>query len=335
MSERYTMVEALNRALDEELERDEDVVLLGEDVGEDGGVFRVTEDLHEKYNGDGTFERVIDTPLDELGILGASLGLSVQGKNPVPEMQFSGFIYPGFNQIIGHISRYRTRTRGEEDAQMVIRAPYGGGIEAPELHSDSMEALYTHMPGIKVALPSSPREAYGLLKGAIRDPDPVLFMEPKRIYRSVREELPDDDYTLPLGEADVKREGEDVTVVSWGVMAPEALEAADELAEEQGIDAEVVDMRTVSPLDMETVEESYRKTGKLVLAQEGPRTAGVGAEISARITEDDHDLLYLEAPIKRVAGYDTIVPLPANEERYLPGSDDIVDAVEDVHTYEF
>lgn len=334
MSETYTMVEALNKALDEEMARDDDVVLLGEDVGEDGGVFRVTDGLHETYNEDDAFERVIDTPLDELGILGASLGLSVQGKNPVPEMQFSGFIYPGFNQIVGHISRYRTRTRGEEDAQMVIRAPYGGGIEAPELHSDSMEALYTHQPGLKVAMPSSPREAYGLLKGAIRDPDPVVFLEPKRIYRSVREELPDDDYTIPLGEADVKRAGEDVTVVSWGVMTPEALEAADELAE-QGVDAEVVDMRTVSPLDMETVEESYKKTGKLVVAQEGPKTAGVAAEISARITEDDHDLLYLEAPIKRVAGYDTIVPLPANEEVYLPDSGDIVEAVEDVHTYDF
>lgn len=334
MAERYTMVEALNRALDEEMERDDSMVLLGEDVGEDGGVFRVTDGLHQKYNEADAFERVIDTPLDELGILGASLGLSVQGKNPVPEMQFSGFIYPGFNQIIGHISRYRTRTRGEKDAQMVIRAPYGGGIEAPELHSDSMEALYTHTPGLKVAMPSGPREAYGLLKGAIRDPDPVIFMEPKRIYRSVREELPDGDYTIPLGEADVKREGDDVTVVSWGVMTPEALDAAEAL-EEQGISTEVVDMRTVSPLDMETVEESYRKTGKLVLAQEGPRTAGVGAEISARITEDDHDLLYLEAPIKRVAGYDTIVPLPAHEERYLPGTDDIVDAVQDVHTYEF
>ncbi len=333
MSESYTMVEALNRALDEELARDEDVVVLGEDVGEDGGVFRVTDGLHEEYNADEELERVIDTPLDELGILGTSVGLSVQGKNPVPEIQFSGFMYPGMNQLVSHVARYRHRTQDQFDTQMTVRAPYGGGIEAPELHSESMEALYAHTPGLKVAMPSTPKDAYGMLKESIRDPDPVVFMEPKKIYRSVREDLPDDtDYTVPLDAADIKHEGDDVTVVSWGVMTGEALDAAEEL-EEEDISAEVVDMRSVYPLDMETVTDSYKDTGRLVIAQEAPQTGGVASEISARITEDDHDMLYLEAPIKRVTGYDTVPPLAENEDIYLPDSDDIVDAVEDVYAF--
>ncbi|MDY6771348.1 MAG: alpha-ketoacid dehydrogenase subunit beta [Candidatus Nanohaloarchaea archaeon] len=338
-----TMVEALNRALEEEMERDEDVVLMGEDVGEDGGVFRVTDGLDDQFNEDWDdpserleHERVIDTPLDEAGIVGTALGMSLYGDRPVTEIQFSGFMLPAMNQLIGHVARYRNRTRGKYEPSMVVRAPYGGGIEAPEHHSESDETLYAHTPGLKVAVPSTPEDAYGMMKEAVRDDDPVVFLEPKKIYRSAREELPDpdEDYTVGLGEADVKKEGDDVTVVSWGATLQDTLEAVDEL-EDDDIYAEVVDLRSISPIDFETIEESYKKTGKLVVAHEAPQTCGVGAEISSRITEDDHDLLYLEAPIKRVTGYDTTMPLYENEDEYLPDSDDIAEAIREVDEYGF
>lgn len=328
----YRVIDAVNRALDEELARDEDVLLLGEDIGEGGGVFQATEGLHEAYNVDDEVERVFDTPLDESGIVGSAVGLAAYGKKPVAEIQFSGFMHPAFNQIVSHVSRYANRTRGRYTLPMVIRAPYGGGIEAPELHSESPEAYYAHTPGLKVVMPSTPRDAYGLLKESIRDPDPVIYLEPKRIYRTVKEELPDEeeDYTLPIGEADVKYapDDPDVTVVSWGAMVQESLAAAEELEDDIGV--EVVDLRSVSPIDTETVQDSLKKTGRMVVAHEAPRTVGVGAEVSARITEDD-TLYYLEAPIKRVTGYDIVMPLPANEEINLRDRTDIIDAVETVY----
>jgi pyruvate dehydrogenase E1 component beta subunit len=343
MSENETMVEALNRALEEEMERDDDIVLMGEDVGEDGGVFRVTDGLHEQFNDereDGydilEHERVIDTPLDELGIIGSAVGMSVYGDRPVTEIQFSGFMFPGMNQLLGHVARYRNRTRSKFEMPMVIRAPYGGGIEAPEHHSESDEAIYAHTPGLKVVVPSTPEDAYGMLKESIRDDDPVMFLEPKKIYRSMREDVPDvdEDYTVELGEADIKKEGEDVTVVSWGATLHDTLEAAEYL-EDDDIEAEVIDLRTISPMDTETIEESYKKTGKIVVAHEAAQTCGVGAEISARIAEDDEDLLYLEAPIKRVTGYDTHMPLYQNEDEYIPDSEDIEEAIREVHEYGF
>jgi len=271
-----TMVEALNRALEEEMELDEDVVLMGEDVGEDGGVFRVTDGLDDSFNEEYDdpvdrleHERVIDTPLDEAGIVGAGLGMALYGDRPVTEIQFSGFMLPAMNQLLGHVARYQNRTRGKYDVPMVVRAPYGGGIEAPEHHSESPEAIYAHTPGLKVAVPSTPADAYGMLKSAVRDDDPVVFLEPKKIYRSMREEVPemDEDHTIGLGEADVKKEGEDVTLVSWGATVHDSLEAAEHL-EDDDIYAEVVDLRSISPMDLETIEESYQKTGKVVVAHE-------------------------------------------------------------------
>ncbi|MDY6770445.1 MAG: alpha-ketoacid dehydrogenase subunit beta [Candidatus Nanohaloarchaea archaeon] len=324
MSE-MNMVQALNRAMQEEMEQDEDVVVMGEDVGEDGGVFRVTKGLHDEFGPD----RVIDTPLAESGIVGTALGMAVYGMKPIAEIQFMGFSYPAFDQVISHVSRIRNRSRGEYNAPMVIRAPYGGGIHAPEHHSESTEALYAHTPGIKVVIPSGPDDAYGLLKSAIRDPDPVCFWEPKKIYRAFKEDVPNDEHTTPIGEADVKREGSDVTVVSWGAMLQEALDTADKLEGE--IDVEVIDLRTISPMDMETIEESVDKTGRCVVVHEAPQTCGVGAEISARLTEDD--ILHLEAPVKRVTGFDTIFPMYKLEEKYLPDSFRVEKAVREVHTF--
>ncbi len=325
MTDKINMVQALNRALEEEMERDDDVLVMGEDVGEDGGVFRVTEGLHDEFGP----ERVVDTPLSESGIVGTALGMAVYGMKPVAEIQFMGFSYPAFDQIISHVSRIRNRSRGAYNAPMVIRAPYGGGIKSPEHHSESTEALYAHTPGLKVVIPSTPTDALGLLKSSIRDPDPVCFWEPKKVYRAVKEEVPEEEHLVEIGSADVKREGEDVTVISWGAMVHEALEAADEL--EGDIDVEVVDLRTIKPMDFETVEESVRKTGRAVIVHEAPQTCGVGAEISARLTEDD--ILYLEAPIKRVTGFDTIFPMYKLEQKYLPDSFRVQKAVQEVNNF--
>lgn len=308
---RLNMVEAINLALAEEMARDDTIILLGEDVGQLGGVFRVTDGLQSRFGP----ERVIDTPLAESGIVGASLGLALGGFKPVPEIQFMGFLYPALDQIISHLSRYRNRTRGRYSLPLVIRMPYGGGIHAPEHHSESTEAILAHIPGIKVVIPATPYDAKGLLLSALRDPDPVIFLEPKRIYRAIREEVPEGDYTVPLGQANIVREGDQVTAVAWGAMVRETLRAAEEVAEE-GISVEVIDLRTISPLDDETIAESIKKTGRGVVVHEACRTGGLGAEIIARITEKA--FLSLAAPIERVTGFDTVFPLLKLEEHYLP-----------------
>jgi len=320
------LVEAINRAMREELERDPSVLLLGEDVGKEGGVFRVTEGLQQAFGA----ERVIDTPLAESGIVGVAFGMALLGLRPVAELQFMGFLYPALDQIISHVGRIRNRSRGEYSAPLVIRMPYGGGIHAPEHHSESTEAILAHIPGIKVAIPSTPADALGLLKSAIRDPDPVLFLEPKRIYRAVKEEVPDGEHLVPLGRARLVRPGRDVTLVAWGAMVREAEKAAEELAGE-GVDAEILDPRTVSPLDTEAIIASVRKTGRCVVVHEAARTCGLGAEISALVMEEA--LLHLRAPVTRVTGFDTVMPLPKGEHFYLPDVRRIVRAVRQVMSF--
>ncbi|ELZ76890.1 alpha-ketoacid dehydrogenase subunit beta [Haloferax larsenii] len=306
-----TIVQAVRDGLYTEMQRDDDVLVMGEDVGKNGGVFRATEGLWDEF-GD---NRVIDTPLAESGIIGTAVGMAAMGLKPIPEIQFSGFMYPGYDQIISHMSRFRTRTRGRYTLPMVLRAPYGGGIRAPESHSESKEMFYAHEAGLKVVIPSTPYDTKGLLISAIRDPDPVIFLEPKLIYRAFRGDVPEDDYTVPIGEAAVRREGTDVSVFTYGAMTRPTLEAAENLAEE-GIDAEVIDMRTISPLDREAIVESFKKTGRAVAVHEAPKNGGLGAEITATIQEEA--LLYQEAPVKRVAGYDVPYPLYALEDYYLP-----------------
>jgi pyruvate dehydrogenase E1 component beta subunit len=320
------LVEAINRGLMEEMERDPAVVILGEDVGREGGVFRVTDGLQERFGAD----RVIDTPLAESGIVGTAFGMAVKGLHPVAEIQFEGFLAPAMDQIMSHISRIRTRSRGRFTCPLVIRSPFGGGIHAPEHHSDSPEAIFIHTPGIKVVIPASPYDAKGLIKSAIRDADPILFFEPKRIYRAIKEEVPDEDYTVPIGKAKVLREGDDLTLISWGAMVRETLRAA-EMVEKEGVKAEVIDLRTLSPLDEETFLVSVRKTGRAVIVQEAPRTCGLGAEISARIQETS--LLSLEAPVERITGFDTIVPLLKLENHYLPTPERIVRGIRKVMNF--
>ncbi|MDY6761948.1 MAG: alpha-ketoacid dehydrogenase subunit beta [Candidatus Nanohaloarchaea archaeon] len=315
------LVEAVRDALDTEMGRDEDVLVMGEDLGVDGGVFRATEGLLDEYGED----RVIDTPLSESGIVGTAVGLAVRGFRPVAEIQFMGFTYPAFDQVISHVSRIRNRSRGSYTCPMVVRAPYGGGIHAPEHHSESTEALYAHIPGVKVAIPSSPSDAKGLLASAIRDPDPVMFWEPKQVYRAFDEEVPDGEHTVELGTANVVEEGEDVTVISWGAM----LQPAQAAAEEVEASVEVVDLRSITPLDLETISDSVQKTGRVVVVHEAPKTCGVGAEVSATIAERTDDLFSLEAPIKRVTGPDTVFPLEKLEDAYLPGVDRVVKGIEE------
>jgi pyruvate dehydrogenase E1 component beta subunit len=321
-----TLVQAVRDGLYTEMARDDSVVVMGEDVGENGGVFRATQGLIDEFGED----RVIDTPLAESGIAGTAIGMAAYGLRPVAEFQFMGFIYPAFDQIVSHAARLRTRSNSRFTCPAVFRAPYGGGIHAPEHHSESTEALFAHHPGLKVAIPSTPYDTKGMLTAAIRDPDPVVFLEPKLIYRAFREDVPEDGYTVELGEAAVRREGADVSVFTWGAMTRPTLDAAEELAEE-GIDAEVVDLRTVSPLDEETIQESFEKTGRAVVVHEAPRSGGLGAEITATIQEDD--LLYQEAPINRVTGFDIPFPLYATEEYYLPEAARITDGIRE--TVEF
>ncbi|GGL45785.1 alpha-ketoacid dehydrogenase subunit beta [Halocalculus aciditolerans] len=309
-TQNLTLVQAVRDGLRGELARDDDVVVMGEDVGKNGGVFRATDDLYEEFGDD----RVIDTPLAESGIIGTAVGMAAYGMKPVPEMQFSGFMYPAFDQIVSHVARLRNRSRGRYSVPMTIRAPYGGGIRAPEHHSESKEAFYTHEAGLKVVIPSTPYDTKGLLASAIRDPDPVVFLEPKKIYRSFRQEVPDETYTVPIGEAAVRREGADISVFCWGAMTRPTLEAAENLEGE--IDVEVVDLRTMSPMDTETVVESFKKTGRAAVVHEAPQTAGLGAEIAATIQEEA--LLHQEAPVKRITGFDTPFPLYALEDYYLP-----------------
>jgi pyruvate dehydrogenase E1 component beta subunit len=323
---KLNMVEALNLALREEMEMDGRVVLFGEDVGKEGGVFRVTDGLQQKFGPD----RVIDTPLAELGIAATALGMAVYGLRPIGEIQFEGFLYPCLDQINNHIGRIRNRSRGRFTCPLVIRVPYGGGIHAPEHHSDSPEAILAHIPGIKVVIPSTPYEAKGLLLSSIRDPDPVIFMEPKRIYRAIREEVPEGDYTIPLGKAKLVQEGRDVTVVAWGAMIREVLNAAEQLKGDK-IDLEVIDLRTISPMDVETIITSIRKTGRGVIVHEAPKTCGLGAEIIAQINEKA--LLSLQAPVQRVTGFDIPVPLMKTEYYYLPNPKRIVIAVKKVMSF--
>jgi pyruvate dehydrogenase E1 component beta subunit len=302
-----------------EMRRDPSVLVLGEDVGINGGVFRATSGLIQEFGP----ERILDTPLDETTIAGLTVGLAAQGMKPIAEAQFDGFMYPMVDHIICHAARLRYRTRGRMSCPMVLRVPWGGGIRAPEHHSEANEAIFTNVPGLRVVMPSSPQRAYGLLLAAIRDPDPVIFFEPKRIYRQYKEEVPDDGEALPLDVCFVLRDGSDVTLVTWGSQVKETLEAADALAKD-GISAEVIDLATVKPLDFDTIHESVKKTGRCVIVHEAPRTAGFGAEIAAQLAEKAmYDLV---APVERVTGYDTHIPLFRLEMKYLPSVEKIVAA---------
>ena len=315
-----TLLDAVNMGLHSEMSADPDVVLLGEDIGLNGGVFRATAGLQEKFGK----QRVIDTPLSETLIAGMAIGMAAEGLKPVAEIQFMGFIYSIFDQIINHASRLRNRTRGRLTCPMVLRAPFGGGIHAPEHHSESTEALFAHIPGLRVVIPSSPSRAYGLLLAAIRDPDPVIFLEPKRIYRLVKQQVQDDGIALPLDVCFVLAEGSDVTLVSWGAMIHETLEAAKQLAV-SGISAEVIDVATIKPLDMNTILASVAKTGHCVIIHEAAKTCGVGAEIAAQLAEQG--LMSLFAPVERVTGYDTVMPLFKLEQDYMPSVARIIAAV--------
>ncbi|MBI1180443.1 MAG: alpha-ketoacid dehydrogenase subunit beta [Alphaproteobacteria bacterium] len=314
-----TLVEAVAMALGRAMDEDPTVLVLGEDVGRDGGVFRATEGLLDRFGP----ARVRDTPLAEGLIAGMCVGLGAQGFRPVAEIQFMGFVYPALDQIVNHASRLRNRTRGRLSCPMVMRMPMGTGIKAPEHHSESVESMFAHIPGLRVVIPSTPSRAYGLLLAAIRDPDPVIFLEPTRLYRAVREEVADDGAAAELDCCYVMREGSDLTLVTWGAMTRETLAAADALAEE-GIEAEVIDVATLKPLDEETILDSVGRTGRCVIVHEAALTAGFGGEIAARLAEKA--LLSLAAPVRRVAGFDTVMPLPRLEDAYLPGIDRIVAA---------
>ncbi len=306
-----TLVDAVNMALAYAMAGDETVIVLGQDVGKDGGVFRATDGLFDRF-GD---QRVLDTPLAETVIAGLSVGLAAQRFKPVAEIQFMGFIYSAVDQMVSHAARVRNRTRGRLSCPMVLRAPYGGGIHAPEHHSESTEAMFAHIPGLRVVIPSSPARAYGLLLAAIRDPDPVVFLEPKRIYRAVKEEVADDGAELPLDACFVLRKGTDITLVTWGAMSVETRAAADDRTTE-GVSVEVIDVATLKPLDMTEIFASVRKTGRCVIVHEAPLSGGWGAEIAARLVEEE--LVSLLAPIERVTGYDTVMPLPRLEHHYMP-----------------
>lgn len=315
------MVQAINLALGQEMERDERIVILGEDVGRDGGVFRVTEGLMERFGP----ERVIDTPLAESGIVGAAIGMAAYGLRPVAEMQFLCFAYAAFDQIFTHAARLRSRSRGRYSCPLVVRSPYGGGIKAPELHEESTEALFCHIPGIKVVVPSGPYTAKGLLLAAMRDPDPVLFLEPTRLYRLIREEVPDEEYIIPLGRARLVREGSAVTVIAWGSMLERTLKAV------EGYDAEVIDLLTLNPIDNETVLASVGKTGRAVIVHEAVKTCGLGAEIAATIAEEA--ILGLRAPVIRVTAPDVPVPLAKLIDHYLPTAERIRAGLDEVLRY--
>lgn len=320
-----SLVQAVNDALRLELRRDPSVVLLGEDIGQLGGVFRATAGLREEFGP----ERVLDTPLSEGGIIGTAIGMALQGLKPVPEIQFADFLFPAFDQIVNELAKLRYRSGGQYTAPLVIRAPYGGGVKGGLYHSQSPEALFI-TAGLKVVVPSSPHDAKGLLLASLRQPDPVLFFEPKRLYRATLEEVPEGDYTVALGRARVVRPGTDLTVIAWGAMLPEAAIAAEQ-AQAQGIDCELIDLRTLWPLDIDCLQESVRRTGRAVIVHEAPRTCGVGAEISALLQE--RCFLYLEAPVKRVTGWDTPFPY-ALEREYLPLAPRILQGIQEVMAFQ-
>jgi pyruvate dehydrogenase E1 component beta subunit len=309
---KLNMVQAINLAFKQEMKKDDSVIVMGEDVGVNGGVFRVTEGLYEEFGA----ERVIDTPLAESGIMGTAVGMAIAGLRPVAEMQFSGFSYLAIPQLEGHASRMRVRSQGMFTCPLVLRMPYGGGIRALEHHSESRETLYAHLPGVKTVIPSGPRNARALLLAAIRDPDPVVFMEPKASYRAFREDVPEEEEVMELGKAHVVQEGTDATVIAWGAMMRPTMEAVRELQEQDGVKLEVVDLLTMAPLDAETVTESVKKTGRCVVVQEGPRNLGIASEVIAQL--NDKALMYLEAPVRRVTGYDMIFPYFGRERMYLP-----------------
>ncbi len=317
------MVEALNQALTQEMKRDSSVIVLGEDVGKDGGVFRVTDKLLEKFSE----ERVIDTPLAESAIVGTSIGLAITGFKPVAEIQFSGFIPSAFDQMINHLSRMRWRSRGRYTCPVVIRSPNGGGVKALEHHSESLESVYAHIPGLKVVIPSTPYNAKGLLISAIRDPDPVLFLEPIRVYRSIREVVPEESYTIPIGKARIIKEGSHVTIIGWGAMIKTLINVQNSI----NIDLEIIDLQTISPLDTETIINSVKKTKRCVIVHEAARTCGFGAELAAQIYENA--ILHLKAPIVRVTGFDITMPLGKLEKYYIPDEARIIEGIKEALRY--
>lgn len=317
------LVEAVTNALDVAMEKDKNVVVFGEDVGVEGGVFRATKGLQEKY-GD---QRVFDSILAESNIIGSGIGMAINGLKPVVEIQFSGFMFPGYNQIVTHAARMRNRSRGLYTVPMVIRMPYGGGVRALEHHSESLEVLFAHTAGLKVVVPSTPYDAKGLLLAAINDPDPVIFMEPKRIYRAFKQEVPDEYYTIPIGKAKVLKQGKDLSVVAWGAMVRETQKAI-EILEKEGYSIELIDLRTISPIDKETILQSVQKTGRFAVVHEAATTFGPGAELITTVNEGA--FLYLEAPPKRIGSVDTIVPLPKGEHHYVPDVDYIVSELKTV-----
>jgi len=320
---KLNMVQAINLGLEQEMAKDESVVLLGEDIGMDGGVFRVTDGLLDKFGE----ERIIDTPLAESGIIGTAIGMALAGMRPVGEMQFSGFSYLMIPQLEGHASRFRARSQGQWTCPLVMRMPYGGGVRAMEHHSESREATYGHLPGTKVVIPSSPRNARALIVASIRDPDPVVFMEPKRSYRAFKEDVPADEEVMEIGRANVVQEGTDLTVVSFGAMMRTTLQAAEEMQKEKGISLEIIDLLTIAPLDGKTIVESVKKTGRCVIVQEAPRTLGIASEIIAQI--NDKALIYLEAPVQRVTGFDVVTPYFGRESMYMPTPERVQQAIQD------
>lgn len=324
---RLSMVEAINRTLHELMQKDERIVVMGEDVAVDGGVFRATVGLLDKFGS----ARVIDTPLAESSIVGTAIGMAIYGMRPVAEIQFEGFMFKGYDQVYSHAARMRKRSQGLYEVPLVIRAPYGAGVRALEHHSDAPEVLFAHLPGMKVVIPSTPSDAKGLLTSAIEDPDPVIFLEPKRLYRLFKEEVPDGDHRVPIGDARIVREGKDISVITYGGMVS-VCERAAQHVEKEGVDAEVVDLRTVWPFDIDAITSSVKKTGRLVIVHEAPRSFGVGAEISAEVGE--RCLLSLLAPIKRVTGYDVIPPLSKLEEYNYPDSERVVRAIHDTMEFE-
>nr|MBI4157152.1 alpha-ketoacid dehydrogenase subunit beta [Candidatus Woesearchaeota archaeon] len=317
---KLNMVEAINLALKQEMSKDKSIIVLGEDVGIDGGVFRVTEGLLKKFSK----SRVIDTPLSESGIVGVSIGLAINGLKPVAEIQFEGFMLPAFDQIVTHAARLRNRSRGRFTVPLVIRSPYGGGIKALEHHSEAPETYYVHSPGLKVVIPSTPYDAKGLLISAIRDPDPVIFFEPKKIYRAIKQEVPEKEYSIEIGKANIVQEGTDVTLITYGSLVRTSLRAVENLKES----VEIIDLRTLSPLDVDLIINSVSKTGKVVIVHEAPKTLGLSAEISALINEKA--LLSLQAPIERVTGFDITIPLPKTEHYYFPDEKRIQMAIKKV-----
>lgn len=327
MTREIKIVDAINEALDQAMAEDDKIIVMGEDVGKEGGVFRVTSGLQDKYGE----ERSVDTPLSEAGILGAAVGLAINGFRPVCEIQFDGFIWPGFDHIINHICRFRTRTRGRLTTPVVIRVPFGGGIHALEHHSESMEAVFSHIPGIHVVIPSNPYDAKGLMLKALKSEDPVIFLEPKRVYRAIKQEVPEEKFEVALNKAKILREGSQVTIISYGSMMRETQKALASYLKQNQLDFELIDLISLSPIDYETIIKSAHKTGRVLIVNEEPRTAGLSAELAARIQEEC--LLSLKAPIVRVTGFDVIMPLLKMEEYYIPGQERILNGLNQVLNY--